>query len=601
MKFLKRMGWPARIGLLILIVPLLGIGWFYLLMSSKDAEHASFFDTGKTIKTFVKKYGDAVAADHRIGSNKLSSFYADSFHSPKRGSWFLDEGAMVGGVLTQHLQAPGGIDFNKAEVLAEWRTYYDKLNVIDVIHSKIHLIEQISDEEVVFTVKFTMDARDDRDRPLQVRHFYRWHIERTEAEGKDYGWHITRDELVEGVRVTGTQTVFEPVDMVAIGVDYVHKRDPKLDIKKFGHQMKFAVVEHAMGGLSAADYDNDGNPDLFFADGIQSRLYRNIISKEGIVSFEDVTQKAGLAGLDQAATGIFADFDNDGDNDLFVTRYLAPNALYINDGNGKFTDRAAELGLDVVGPSISATLLDYDRDGFLDIYVGMNGHAFEEMPRLPFYATNGKANRLFRNREGKSFDDVTEETGVGDTGWTLAVATGDVNGDGLPDIGVANDFGRKNIYRNNGDGTFDEVSKQLGTLDFSGGMGIVFADFNDDGLEDLYTSNIKSNQRWFGEDQTISQYINNVMRTKWMFIDGLEYVKLYRLKGADWPELGKEVGEGNSLFYNNGDDSFRELKDSHTNQAGWGWSVAAVDFDNDNDLDIYAGNGWISNTPDTDL
>jgi len=249
MKFLKRMGWPARIGLLILLVPLIGIGLIYLVMSGKDAEHAAFFDTGKTIKTFVKKYGDAIASDHRDGGNKLSYFYADAFHSPKRGSWYLEEGNLVGGALTQHMQAPGGADFNKADVLAEWRTYFDKLNTIDVIHSKIHLIEQISEGTVVFTVKFTMDARDDRDRPLQVRHFYRWHLERVEDDVHEYGWRITRDELVEGVRVTGVQTVFESVDIASVGVDYTHKRDPKLDIKKYGDQMKFAVVEHAMGGL----------------------------------------------------------------------------------------------------------------------------------------------------------------------------------------------------------------------------------------------------------------------------------------------------------------------------------------------------------------
>ena len=597
----KRFGIKTKIFLVLLVLLIAVPVVIYIRMPVADAQHAEFFETGKTVKSFVGKYGKAVKAAHAAQDASYAHFYAENYYSPGRGSWMLGAPEMVGGVATRYLKVVGKDDFNRDSVLAEWQQYYGGLKKIEVVHAKIHLIEEIDYDKVVLTVKWVMDAIDLADQPIQVRHFYRWHLDRMDMDEHQLGWRITRDELVEGVRVSRVNPVFVKADLPAAGVDYVHRRDPKLDIKKYGDQMKFAVVEHAMGGVSAADYDHDGRPDLFFADGVQSRLYRNITQKDGAVAFEDVTRSAGLEGLDQAATGIFADFDNDGDDDLFVTRYLAPNAMYINNGSGVFTERAGEMGLDFVGPSISATLLDYDLDGFTDIYVGLNGQAFEAFPRLPFYARNGKANRLFRNNGGKGFEDVTGKTGVGDTGWTLAVATADVNGDGWPDLGVANDFGRKNIYRNNGDGTFDEVSKELGTLDFSGGMGLVFADFNDDGLEDLYTSNIKSNQRWFGEDQTIGQYINNVMRTKWMVYDFFEYMALYRLKGDEWPELGKEVGEGNSLFYNNGDDTFRELKDSHTNQAGWSWSVAAVDFDNDSDLDIYAANGWISNKPDTDL
>jgi len=176
---------------------------------------------------------------------------------------------------------------------------------------------------------------------------------------------------------------------------------------------------------------------------------------------------------------------------------------------------------------------------------------------------------------------------------------------------VANDFGRKNLYRNNRDGTFSEIAKEAGVLDFSGGMGLTFGDFDDDGWVDLYTSNINSNQRWFGEDMTIGQYIRNVVRTRWIFADFLEYWNLYSLVGSDWVELGQQIGEGNSLFRNLGADgvgesgadkvAFAELNDSHTRRAGWGWSVNFFDVDNDTDLDLYAANGWISNTPGTDL
>src|SRR5262249_5094278 len=117
----------------------------------------------------------------------------------------------------------------------------------------------------------------------------------------------------------------------------------------------------------------------------------------------------------------------------------------------------------------------------------------------------------------------------------------------------------------------------------------------------LYTSNINSNQRWFGEDVTISQYMRNVLRTKWAFLDAGEYCKIYNLLGPKWIELGKMIGEGNSLFRNNHDGTFRKMTQSHTNRAGWSWGVAFFDVDNDTRLDIFAANGWISNAPNTDL
>jgi hypothetical protein len=166
---------------------------------------------------------------------------------------------------------------------------------------------------------------------------------------------------------------------------------------------------------------------------------------------------------------------------------------------------------------------------------------------------------------------------------------------------VANDFGRKTLFRNNGDGTFTDAAKDAGVLDFSGGMGLAFGDFDDDGQIDLYTSNINSNQRWFGEDMTVNQYIRNVARSRWMLRDMMQYWEVYKLLGDDWVTVGQQIGEGNSLFKNSGDGTFEELNDSHTRKAGWGWSVAFLDADNDTDLDLYAANGWISNTPGTDL
>jgi len=130
---------------------------------------------------------------------------------------------------------------------------------------------------------------------------------------------------------------------------------------------------------------------------------------------------------------------------------------------------------------------------------------------------------------------------------------------------------------------------------------VAFGDFDDDGRLDIYTSNINSNQRWFGEDMTVRQYMNNVLRTKWSLLDASQYWSVYKLLGPRWTEVGTMIGKGNSLFHNNGDGTFTEISNSHTNRAGWGWGIGFFDMDNDTKLDIFAANGWISNTPNTDL
>ncbi len=602
-----------------IVIGMVGIGTAMVLrtMAKKDAEHAAFYRTGAEIKSFVGDYGKALQASFEAHDmSPIAAFYADDYPTTPhqgagdnvlpRGRWTwtrIDQGEDLS-VFT--LQSVEPWLSSQAEVTADLAAYLSGMTAVQEIRAKIDVIERIdSDRSVVLRVKFILDGTNRQGQRFQDRHFYRWQVWKQGTEDARGTWQILSDELVEGVRVVGDGRRFVELQLGRSGIEYKHARNPKLNKDKYGDALKFDVVEHSAGGVAVVDYNNDGWPDIFFADGERSRLYRNTGMPSGAfetqVTFTDVTTEAGLDGIDQAQAGVFADVDNDGFPDLFVTRYLAANKFYHNNGDGTFSDRSAAVGLDIVAPSTSATFLDYDRDGFVDLYVGVFGNAFTEVPRLPFFSQNGGANRLFHNQAGQRFTDVTRTSGVGDTGWSLAVAAGDYDNDGYPDLAVANDFGRKNLYHNNRDGTFSEVAKQAGVLDFSGGMGVAFGDFNDDGYLDLYTSNINSNQRWFGEDETIRQYVRNVLRTKWIVLDLGEFVKLFKLVGSKWPELGKMVGEGNSLFQNNGDGTFTEVKDSHANRAGWGWSVAFLDVDNDTDLDIYAANGWISNDPDSDL
>lgn len=600
-------------------IVMLGIGVAAMLrmMAKQDAEHAAFYNTGASIKSFVGDYGKAVqAAFSTHDMSRIATFYADDYPTTshgnvdsrvlQRGRWTWEDIDYGRNVSAWKLKSVEPWMTGKAEVVGDLSTYLRAMASVQEIHAKIDMIERIdSNRRVLLRVKFILDGTTHDGERFQDRHFYRWQVRKIGSEGTETAWQIMSDELVEGIRVAGDGRRFVELDLASSGIDYTHARNPKLNKEQFGDVLKFDVIEHSAGGVAITDYDNDGWPDIFFADGKRSRLYRNRGGASGTgeqpIGFTDITTAAGLDGIDQAQAGLFADVDNDGFQDLFVARYLAPNKFYHNNGDGTFSDHSAALGLDFVAPSTSATFFDYDRDGFVDLYVGMYGNAFTDIPRLPFFAQNGEANRLFHNEAGQRFTEVTEASGVGDTGWSLAVAAGDYDNDGYPDLAVANDFGRKNLYHNNRDGTFTEVAKQAGVLDFSGGMGVAFGDFNEDGYLDLYTSNINSNQRWFGEDMTVRQFLRNVLRTKWAVLDLGEFIKSYQLLGSEWTEVGKMVGEGNSLFRNNGDGTFSEVKDSHANRAGWGWSVVFFDMDNDTDLDIYAANGWISNQPGSDL
>jgi hypothetical protein len=570
-------------------------------MKGWDSAHSKFLDCGQSINLFFKSYAHDLTEAHRLGKPALVlASYSQDFHSPQRGHWRLTGEQDLGAAVRSALRCEGGEDLDRDALAEEFQAYFAGIETIEDLKCKLDLIEHAEPgRRATVTVKYILDGLDRAGRRFQDRFFFRWKLQRVPLSSGLAEWRITADELIRGERVAGRGDAFLRPEPTSIGVDYMHRRDPKLDPTRA--RLKFAVIQYASGGVCAVDYDDDGRPDVFFPDGVRSRLFQNITVGTGTPAFRDVTVYAGLDGIDQAHCALFCDVDRDGDRDLFVVRYLAPCRLYRNRGDGTFEDATAGSGLDFVTPATAATFFDYDNDGLPDLYVGNNGNAFKASPNIPFYATNGEPNRLFRNVDGRHFVDVTRASGTGNTGWTLAVSASDFDGDGRVDLGIANDFGRKVLYRNNGDGTFTDVAKAAGVLDFSGGMGLAFGDLNFDGRPDLYTANINSNQRWFGEEVTLWQYLRNLVRSGWLLSDLGDLYELYNLLGDDWRDLGKQVGEGNSLFFNNGDGKFRELKESGTDRAGWSWGVALFDMDNDTDLDIYVANGWISNRSKDDL
>src|SRR5947207_2717531 len=334
------------------------------------------------------------------------------------------------------------------------------------------------------------------------------------------------------------------------------------------------MIRYGPGGITAVDYDNDGFYDLFIPDGVESKLYRN----RGDGTFEDVTRQAGLAGLDGVSVAVFADYDNDGHKDLFVSRTFRPNKLFHNNGDGTFRDVTKQSGIGEDCCTTVASWADYDNDGLLDLYVGRYLDPRTKIPTT-FYARNGEPNQLYHNNGDGTFTNVTEKAGVGEKGLCLGSVWGDYDGDGFPDLYVVNDFGRKTLYHNNRNGTFTDVTVKSGTLAYGAGLSASFADFDNDGWLDIYAAD-----GWVYNDKGTEielDFLNNVVSKQKEYKTGIFFDPKYFGK-TSW-----HGWERNRHLRNNGDGTFTEMgraagTDLILNSRG----VAVADFWNRGVLDI---------------
>jgi Flp pilus assembly protein TadD len=339
-------------------------------------------------------------------------------------------------------------------------------------------------------------------------------------------------------------------------------------------------------GVSVGDIDGDGFDDLYVCQpaGLPNRLYRN----RGDGTFEDITEASGLGILENTACALFADFDNDGRQDLVVVRAAGP-LLFLNQGGGKFRRQpgAFRFANPPQGTFTGAAAADYNRDGWLDIYFCLYAYyqgADQYQYPVPYYAAeNGPPNFMMRNNGDGTFRDVTAETGLNrnNTRYSFCCGWNDYNDDGWADLYVVNDFGRKNLYRNNGDGTFSDVAAEAGVEDVGAGMSVSWSNYHNDGAGDLYVANM-----WTAAGERISAQ------------DAFQ-------KGA--PEavraLYRKHAMGNSLFLSRGGQGAFE---DATARAGagmgrWSWSSDAWDFDHDGFSDLYVTNGMLSGPIRKDL
>lgn len=371
---------------------------------------------------------------------------------------------------------------------------------------------------------------------------------------------------------TSTVELFEVVPSSTTGVDFSNIITESPDFNYIQYDVLFNG-----GGVALADFNNDDLVDIYFTGNqVRDALYLN----KGNLEFEDLSQSSGIAENSQWSSSVsIGDVNNDGFVDIYVCKYLLPNSelrknvLYINNGDMTFTDKAEEYGVADMGYSTSATFFDMDKDGDLDLYVG------NQMPASRYLKKKAKetdytfTDNLYRNDSNGKFTKVTEQAGIKNFAAALSTTASDLNGDGLVDIYVANDYEEPDFfYVNKGNGTFVNAAhislKHMSNFS----MGVDLADFNNDNHLDMFSSDMVASDNYRSKTN----------------MSGMNPTKFWNLVNAGYHHQYMF----NALQLNNGNGSFSEIAQmAGVSNTDWSWTALFADLDLDGNKDLVVTNG----------
>ncbi len=469
---------------------------------------------------------------------------------------------------------------------AEWRRLLKPLRSVDVAQflvTAVTVAEQGDGATTEVRAEIAGPGATSHRASLVADWLISWTRERDAWRAREW----TASALVES---RASRPVYTEVTAAALGGDPAFRRQLTIPLDDWMASFDSGLARDSNGhhGVSVGDADGDGLEDLYVAQpqGLPNRLFR----ARGDGTFEDATEASGLGVLDDTAQSLFADVDNDGDQDLVLGTGVQP-LLFVNDGHGRFAraPNAFRFEKGVQGSVTSIAMADYDRDGFLDLYVCVYSYLYgagdeKAGTPMPYYdARNGPPGLLFRNDGRGRFVETTTAAGLAPTNdrYHFAAAWADYDEDGAPDLLVANDFGTNNLYRNRGDGTFEDAAEAAGVLDHAAGMSAAFFDYDNDGRLDIYTGNI-----WSGHGRRVT--------ASGAFMRGAS---------AEVRALYRRHARGNSLFRNLGGGRFEDVTLAARAEMGrWAWSSDALDLDADGHEDLYVTNGMLTRagTPDLD-